>query len=365
MVDPLTFALTNLHIIDEVKKFAIGASDSSESDVGKAYRRIMEWKKDRARLTLGGVYSEAKKEGNTSLPCESSALQAVRNLYSDPIRPGVVNVLYDTPGTGKSMAGIGVFEEYYLLQGGNKIKGIMVSTESAAGLYVKLLQEILKVSKVEGWLYLLLFVLSEPKGSMPSLLILDDFNLDENGENLNFISHLYKRMNPPNRRALNIMVVVITQDINAANTLCAMNGGQRVRPLEGFYETQENAWNKFLTATNFRGTNDLLTNPVWKSSTWTKELLIQMLEYHFTKEEMESIGEPDFITEKMTPYEAKIADSAKLLKGMAGMPVSPVWVEKGTECIQLVESTFHLGNRYVRGSCLLARSAARRSARLR
>lgn len=323
MVDPLTFALTNVRIVDEVKKLAKGASELSESDVGKAYRSITKWKEERAHLTLGGVYKEEKKEGNTSLPCESSALQAVRNLYSNPILPGVVNVLYDTPGSGKSMAGIGVLEEYYLLQGDKEIKGIMVSTESAAGLYVKLLQEILEVSKVEGWLALLLMVLSEPKGSMPSLLILDDFNLDENRENLNFISHLYKRLNPPNRRTLNIMVVVITQDEEAANLLCAMNGGQRVRPLEGFYETQENLWQQILTAMKVRGTNALRTKPVWKGSTWTKKLLIQMLEYHFTEAELKSIGEPDFITEQMTPYEAKAAASAKLFEGMGGMPVSP------------------------------------------
>ena len=59
-------------------------------------------------------------------------------------------MLYDEPGTGKSMAGIAVLEDYYLLKGNKFIKGIMVSTEASDGLYVKVLAEFLQTSRVDG-----------------------------------------------------------------------------------------------------------------------------------------------------------------------------------------------------------------------
>ena len=68
--------------------------------------------KNRAHLTPDGIYKEEQMEGEMTSPCESPAVMAIRELYCSPIRPGVVNVLYDEPGTGKSMAGIAVLEDY-------------------------------------------------------------------------------------------------------------------------------------------------------------------------------------------------------------------------------------------------------------
>jgi hypothetical protein len=326
MVDPLSFALSNLRIIDEFRKLGKDENASMESDPGRAYNRIKKWKEERAQLIHGGAYQEEKKEGKAaSLPCESPVVQAVRSLYSNPIRPGVVNVLYDEPGTGKSTAGIAILEDYYLLNGNHNIKGIMVSTQAADGLYVKLLADILETSKVDGWLNLFLWIMAEPAGSLPSLLILDDFNLDTNRDNLQFISHLYKRLNPPNRPTVNIIVVVITQDKHVANELCALNGGQRVRPMEGFYETKkdDDIVHNMLTFMKVRNKNHILTKPIWQAAKWTRELLVQMVEYHFTAAELTSIGDLHFVTESMTPYQAKAAVTAKLLESKAGMPISP------------------------------------------
>lgn len=99
------------------------------------------------------------------------------------------------------------------------------------------LRKILDLSNVEGWLHRLLFVLSQPQGEKPSLLILDDFVLDTvGGENLGFITQLYKCRNPSGFPTLNVVLVVITQFKEAPDALCNLNGGQRLRPIEGFYE---------------------------------------------------------------------------------------------------------------------------------
>jgi len=201
------------------------------------------------------------------------------------------------------------------------MEGVMISTGYADGPYVELVRDILKTSTVDGWLYLLLWILAEPEGTAPSLLVLDDFDLGTNRENLKFISHLYKRLNPAKRPAMNIIVVVITQDIDAANALCSLNGGQRVRPLEGFYE--KNFVHKTMNFIKLAGQNFHLTNPAWKRAKWTRELLVQVVEYNFTQDELSTIGDFDFIMEDMTPYQAKRAAASKLLDSCAGMTTSP------------------------------------------
>jgi hypothetical protein len=56
MVDPLSFALSNLRIIDEFRKLGKDAIASMESDPGRAYNRIKKWKEERAQLIHGGAY---------------------------------------------------------------------------------------------------------------------------------------------------------------------------------------------------------------------------------------------------------------------------------------------------------------------
>lgn len=51
------------------------------------------------------------------------------------------------------------------------------------------------------------------------------------------------------------------------------------------------------------------------------ELLVQMVEYHFTSAQMDSIGSLDFITEDMIRYRANVAVTSKLLASLARIPV--------------------------------------------
>ena len=120
---------------------------------------------------------------------------------------------------------------------------------------------------------------------------------------------------------MNIIVVVITQDIDAANALCSLNGGQRVRPLEGFYET--NFVHKPMDFLKLASRNFRLTNPTWKQAKWTRELLVQVVEYNFMQDQLKTIRDLDFIMEGVTPYQAKRAATAKLLDSCAGMPTGP------------------------------------------
>ena len=172
----------------------------------------------------------------------------------------------------------------------------MVSTQASSGLYVENLAEMLKATKVKGWFHALLLGMDEPKEELPSLLVLDDFSLDAGGKNLEFMEHPYKSMNPPKAPKKNMVVVVMTQNKDAADALCNLNGGRRVRPISGFYDTRERDFgHKVLTATKMRDQQHLLTHPTWKGSQWTKELLIQVLRYHFSESELEQIQNYDFV----------------------------------------------------------------------
>lgn len=311
--DQLSHAVANFRIIDEVKKLLENASASMDSDPGRAYEKLKDWKEKRIVVSPGGAYKGSKIQGVSSLPCESPGVRAIQSLYTSPIRRGVVNVLYDEPGTGKSMAGMAVLNDFYRFPNGEEIKGIMVSPRGSTErqLYVEAAQEILDMSNIKGWLYLLLWILDEPRRAKPSLLILDDFILDtgERG-NLAFIAEIYKCLNPPDAPTMNVVVVVMTQYKDAADALCALNGGKRVRPIEGFYETATNPLFELPVLKPLA--NRTLTHPTWKRGKWTRKLLLRMIEYHFTRLELEEIKDFDFIAEDMTPYDAKVAVEAKL-----------------------------------------------------
>ena len=183
MADALKFAVSNLRVVEQVKKFVEDAEASMESsDPGRAYERIVKWKNERAYLTPGGAFKAERVQGKLPLPCESPAVQAFRRLYAESVEPGVVHVVFDAPGTGKSMGGVALLEDYHVLANHKNLKGIMISTGDEEGSYVELVRDILQTATVEGWLHLLLWSLSEPKGSAPALLVLDDFDLGPHGE---------------------------------------------------------------------------------------------------------------------------------------------------------------------------------------
>jgi hypothetical protein len=75
----------------------------------------------------------------------------------------------------------------------------------------------------------------------------------------------------------------------------------------------------FIKVRKVRNTDDILSKPIWQAANkWTRELLVQMVEYHFTAAELTSIGDLHFVTESMTPYQAKAAVTAELLECKQG-----------------------------------------------
>ena len=335
MVDPLTFALTQTNLIIRTVDGGLKLvdrtndaedNDAEDTDAGKVYDLVRRLKNDRAYLCPSTPYdgSMSKEKSRKKDAVESSAVRAIQSLFENPVRKGVVNVLFDEPGSGKSMAGISVLSDYYMLPGGNKIQGFMVSTQASSGLYVENLAEMLKATKVKGWFHALLLGMDEPKEKLPSLLILDDFSLDAGGKNIEFMEHLYKSMNPPNASKKNIIVVVMTQNKDAADALCNLNGGRRVRPISGFYDAREHdIGHKVLTATKMRDPQHLLTHPTWKGSQWTKDLLIQVLRYHFSESELEQIQSYDFVKDGHNPFDVLQEAESRFLASKAGRPASP------------------------------------------
>ncbi|KAL3902420.1 MAG: hypothetical protein SGARI_005844 [Bacillariaceae sp.] len=214
-------------VVDGVKK--LFDEDNADNNIGAVYDKVTELKSKRAHLypsmlfeTIDWDDDEYKKSKDA---VESSAVQAIKGLYREDVKKGIVNVLYDLPGTGKSMAGLSLLDDFYLLPGGRTLQGFMISTHASSGSYVEILAELLEASNTKGWLSALLLAMNEPHDRLPSLLILDDFSLDTAGENIKFIENLYKLMNPPKRNKMNIIVVVITQRKDAADALCDLNGG--------------------------------------------------------------------------------------------------------------------------------------------
>ena len=161
MVDPLSHAVASLRIVNDVKKLIDGTSASMDSDPGgRAYTKLKTWINERAVLFPWGAYQGTKTKGVATIPCESTSVQVIQSLYEFPIRRGVVNVLYDLPGTGKSMGAIAVLQDYFDLSNGKQLKGIMLAVGNSTERhpYVEMIEKILEMSNAEGWLHLLLIV---------------------------------------------------------------------------------------------------------------------------------------------------------------------------------------------------------------
>jgi hypothetical protein len=93
--------------------------------------------------------------------------------------------------------------------------------------YVSKVAAQLKLGGIKGWLHALLFAMNEPRGKLPSILILDAFNSvdpDDSDVNLDFIRSLYTEMNVMKAKT-NIFVVGMTANKQVANKLCGLNGG--------------------------------------------------------------------------------------------------------------------------------------------
>ena len=123
--------------------------------------------------------------------------------------------------------------------------------------YVSKLLGQLKIGETtQGWLHALLHALDVPRGELPSILILDDFD-SATDMNLDFLRSLYSEMNVLNAKK-NIFIFVMTANKQVANQICSLNGGVRIQPLPGY------------------GTGSK-TSPTWNEEEWPRDLLIQAI----------------------------------------------------------------------------------------
>lgn len=301
----LSDSATGSRFVKALKEGADYKNILESSDHGRAYDRFRKWKENRSVLMHGGVYKATQELDRE--PCISPYVASFMDLYGTKTMPSTVYVLYGESGTGKSMGAIALLREYYLLNKytNTTLKGIMVSPKKQTGSYLDHVGEILKASHVEGWLNLLLFALNEEATSRPSLLVLDDFYFDEEGKNKDFISYMYNTLKEPGSPRLNSFVVVITKHRDVADFLCNMNGGQRIQPMKGFYETKENDWFfHCLCKMKLQKENRPLTNPTWKPVHWTIDLLMKAVRYEFSESDLANVATFDLIKDGMTPLEA-------------------------------------------------------------
>mmetsp|Transcript_787 Transcript_787/g.2296 ORF Transcript_787/g.2296 Transcript_787/m.2296 type:complete len:340 (-) Transcript_787:1611-2630(-) len=313
-------------VVDGVKK--LFDEGNTDNNIGAVYDKVKELKTKRAHLYPSLLFemieSEDDEHKKSKDAVESDAVQAIKDLYREDVKKGVVNVLYDLPGTGKSMAGLSLLDDFYLLPKARTLQGLMVSTQASSGSYVEVFADLLEASNTKGWLSALLLAMNEPHDRLPSLLILDDFSLDTTGENIKFIENLYKLMNPPKRDKLNIIVVVMTQRKDAADALCHLNGGVRVVPIKGFYETKkDDVLHNMMKAFKLQTQERVLTHPTWKGSRWTTSLLIEVLKYHLKPADFVSLENTDFVQDGMTPFQVLQKATSMIESRMAGEPTSP------------------------------------------
>lgn len=305
VVASITAALTGLSLglkpaeslVNLGKKAADGIEQSTSSDVGRVYYKIRALMENR---TILGIETCLEEKYDNKEFVKSPAVTAFCNLFGPARNPsGVVYVLHDKEGNGKSTAGMALLTEWYQLGNDNKkIKGFMLKGDAVGDNIAKALMEELDCEKVNGWINILLHALNEPDEEAPSILILDGVNsLGEENINWKVIKALYDRMDGKK----NIFVVVICQDAKVATEICGMNNGMRVVPMPGFYKGEK-------------------TSPQWVNTSWTRSQLLEMVkaEYSgkFTEEQLA------FVQDGMTPM-AVLLEARIALRCCHAAPESP------------------------------------------
>lgn len=259
----------------------------TQGDVGTVYDKVKDLMDNRRVLCDADSF---RIVSNTSIdPVMSPALQYLIDLYSQGENTGVIYVLYDKAGQGKTEAGRALLHNFYEFGKDEHVKGFMVTGQMIDTDYTSVLAKKIGATGVEGWIHALLLAMDRPLNEQPSILILDSFNsVGTDKVNLHFIKSLYGLMNGKK----NMFVVVVTQNKEVANALCGLNGGQRIAPIPGCYN------------------GDDKTSPTWKEEPWDRERLIEAVRYEFNGEK--SFGDEctfDFIVDGMTPLQANIAAS--------------------------------------------------------
>ena len=283
VIKGLTLLKLGINIGEEVVK-----NSPAASSVGKAFYHVITLAEKRTVLGDAAKYDgKVSKTGDCKNPdpVESPAVVALRNLYQNMCASGVVYVMYDKAGMGKTAAGIALLKSFFVLEKAKQnVKGIMITGDGMERDYASKMTSELGVNNVNGWLHALLLALDQPKNQHPSILLLDAFNdLGEDNLNKDFIKFLYTQMNRLNAKK-NIFVVVMTQEEKVANELCQANGGQRIQPLPGYFTGDKQS-------------------PIWNNTPWTRGLLMGAIRYE-NPGEFEEDEQCTFIEEGMTPLEA-------------------------------------------------------------
>jgi hypothetical protein len=295
MPDPVTTGLASLSLglrtVDGLsslaKKGKEWLEENKEKDVGKVYYKVRELMEQRALLHGGdNLVEKPSAESKRLTPVKSPNVKALINLFGkdehtgDKYESGVVYVLYDKAGNGKSHAGRALLQNFYALSGNKTISGFMISGDVMDNNIPEEFSKRIGATSVEGWIHLLLLAMDVPIELHPSILIIDSFNtLGTDNINETFIKALYSQMNAER----NIFVVVLTQNEEIAQALINLNGGQRVVPLPGCFSGER-------------------TSPIWKETPWKREELIEVLHYKFPGKFNDQAG-LGFVKEGMTPLE--------------------------------------------------------------
>eukprot|EP00977_Amphora_coffeiformis_P030204 scaffold45428_cov176-Amphora_coffeaeformis.AAC.8 len=298
MPDPISAGLAALSLglrtVDGLSNLSNNVKDwlkeNRDKDVGRVYYKVLELMEKRAVLVHGAGLAD--KPTNAAVdPVRSPILESLIKLYgtneeTDELNAsGIVYVIKDKSGNGKSHAGRALLQNFYALDNGDSIKGFMISGDEMDDDIPAELGRQLGATSVEGWIHILLLAMSMPVQEHPSILIIDSFNsLGTDDVNLKFIKALYSMMNAKK----NIFVVVLTQLDSVAQKLVDCNGGNRVVPLPGCSKGE-------------------LTSLTWNETPWTREQLIGAIRYDLASEGVENYyNEQDFsfLSDRMTPLQA-------------------------------------------------------------
>jgi hypothetical protein len=294
MPDPISAALAALSLglraIDGISTLSSNLKDwlkeNRDNDAGRVYYKVVELMEQRAVLAHGaGIPADA-----TIDPVRSPILESLIKLYGKNEKTkegnasGVVYVVKDKSGNGKSHGGRALLKNFHALVNGS-IKGFMISGDDMDDNIPAELGRQIGATSVDGWIHVLLLAMSAPVKEHPSILIIDSFNsLGTDNVNLKFIKALYSLMNAKK----NIFVVVLTHLDIVAQKLIDCNGGNRVLPLPGC-STGE------------------LASLTWNEAPWTSQQLIGAIRYDLASEDVEDDYKDDyfsFVSDGMTPLEA-------------------------------------------------------------
>lgn len=191
----------------------------------------------------------------------SPNLEALINLFgsNDGKRnpSGVVYVLYDKRGNGKSHAGRALLREFYQFSDDETVKGVMFTGDMMKDNIPEGISEKLEANSIDGWIHVLLLALETPPEERPSVLIIDSFHsVGKEDVNVKFIQALYSAMNAEKI----FFVVVLTQEKTVAQALLDCNGGARVLPLPGSFSGHAQS-------------------PQWNETPWTVDQLVELVHY--------------------------------------------------------------------------------------